>query len=382
MAINDRREAGFPYSGDSHSGDSLVSSIVRRFLGDCGPVGLSRINQGLSGGRVFRCETARGVFALKQWPPGTPAERVDLVHEVQRKVGSIVPFLPELQPCLVEPATRVTIQGLHFELSTWRPGSPFEPTATDGPGSVQASRQASEALGRGAAAIARFHQASDTLARETLAGATLPGDTFGCVSGIAPAVTRRLQRLETLKALVPIALKQRGWTSASLMLARKMLAEQWRLLHEQSERRLRPWLARPVPISWVLRDVHREHVLFKDGEVSGIVDFDALNRDTVATDLARWVGSFAELGVFPEVRATAELWSFVIAQYNGCRAISPCEQELAGAIEEASWYIQLANWVVWTADKDREIPGGIDAAERRVAGLLRSGETQAKLRCK
>lgn len=362
---------------------AIVSSIVHRFLGDCGAVALSRINQGLSGGRVFRCETAYGVFALKQWPPGTSAERVDLVHEVQQKVGRILPLLPELKSCLVGHATRITIEGLHFEVSTWRPGSPFEPVAAEDPGPTKASMELGEALGRGAAAIARFHQASDTLARDASGGGT-----FGRVNAVAPAVTRRLKRLETLKGLLPSVLMEQAATSASsvqavsLAHARRMLADQWRRLHDRSEQILRPWLARPVPISWVLRDVHREHVLFEGGVVSGIVDFDALNRDTVATDLARWVSSFAELEGASQGRDSAELWAPVIEQYSGCRTISPCEQELAGAIEEASWYIQLANWVVWTADKDREIPGGIDAAERRVSALLRSGETQAKLRCK
>jgi len=112
-------------------------------------------------------------------------------------------------------------------------------------------------------------------------------------------------------------------------------------------------------------------VLFKNDEVSGIVDFDAVRSDTVATDLARWVGSFAESGVSPEL-----LWDAAINGYASVREISPCEQRLSGAIEQASWYIHLANWVTWIADESQNFPFGMVAAQRRVTALLRRSDVR------
>jgi len=325
--------------------DSLCRAAALQFLkpGDeslIENVSLCRVSEGLSGAVVHQCTTKHGVFALKRWPPGTAAQRIDEIHHVQRFVGNSLSIIPPLVPWR-EQETRLTFGDWHFDCSRWLAGHAFD-ASTD---------NVIAAVRNGAAAIGQFHRSTAGLGSEI---------------AIAPAVVQRLSRLGELKELIPLALGRSQKLTGSLRLVANHFNQAWRQHHDQSVSRLRPWSARPVPIQWVLRDVHREHVLFEGGRVTAVVDFDAVKRDTVASDLSRWVGSFMEFAADPKT-----LWNQAFSSYQTSNAISPCEQELAGAIEEASGFISLANWVVWIAGEGRNFPGGMDAVERRVAHLLR-----------
>lgn len=326
--------------------DSLCRAAALQFLKPADKslvenVSLCRVSEGLSGAVVHRCTTNGGVFALKRWPAGTSAQRIDEVHHVQRFVGNSLSIVPPLVPWR-EAQTRLTFGNSHFECSRWLAGLAFDDAIDD----------VAAAVHRGAAAIGQFHRSAAALGSEI---------------AIAPAVIQRWKRLGELKERLPVALLRSQTLTGSLRLVADRFNQTWRQLHDQSVSRLRPWISRPVPVQWVLRDVHREHILFEGGRVTAVVDFDAVKRDTVVSDLSRWVGSFREFAVDPKT-----LWSQAFSGYQASSAISPCEQELASAIEEASGFIYLANWVVWVACEDRDFPGGMDAVERRVAHLLRS----------
>jgi Ser/Thr protein kinase RdoA (MazF antagonist) len=338
----------------------LAAKAVAQFLGGQSCESIRRITQGLSGGAVYRCVTRRGDFALKRWPDQTSSERIAEVHRVQKFVSQAMPIVPQLQELLstelnLDPKfsggkTCLELQGARFDLATWMPGKSFGER-------LHASMPESEVLRAvrlGMSAIAQFHRRSEQ---------------WGPIDRVAPAVLRRWDRLNELKTELPEALRSESQLRGPAKRATDLLANQWRQFHHFSESQLRPWLTRVVPTIWVLRDVHREHILFEGGQVTGMVDFDAVNQDTRATDLARWVGSFADFG-----NSTSHLWTAAIEGYTQQHTISPCEQELAGAIEEASWFIHLANWVIWTTKSSREIPGGLEAAERRIECLLRRND--------
>ncbi|MGV3483934.1 MAG: hypothetical protein ACO1RT_05915, partial [Planctomycetaceae bacterium] len=139
-----------------------------------------------------------GQFALKHWPIHTPAPRVDEVHAVQQHAHRSLASVPQLRLCS-HGIPRLTLgTGLHFELSTWMPGSPFmEPSCSPGNESAadsDLSHPALVAVRAGAAAIARFHQATASL---------------GVSYAAAPAVAQRLERLQELprelSAAIPFA---------------------------------------------------------------------------------------------------------------------------------------------------------------------------------
>lgn len=334
-------------------GDSLAATVLGKFLGPKPKMSVSRVSQGLSGGEVFRCRSPERSFALKRWPAGTTEQRVDEVHCVQIYAHQTLPLLPRL--CFIrENCSRLTLGSRHFELSTWLPGTAFAKEMADKSERIPAAAAVAAAVNSGAAAIARFHVATQGL---------------GTALAFAPAIFQRLKRLGEIRQELPAVLANSGKMTGSARLAAEYLIRNWQRLQFASESLLRPLALKQVPIQWVLRDCHREHILFENGVVSGIVDFDAIRQDTVGSDLARWVGSFMDLGVKTEL-----LWGEAFAGYSSVRAISPCEQQLSGAIEEASWYIHLANWLTWMTDPSRTIPGGIEAAQARVTSLLRRSD--------
>ncbi len=314
----------------------------------------NRVEPGMSGGVVYRCLLSSGhTLVLKRWPSGTRADRVAEVHHVQsiaRKNGC--PFVPKLyRTDSAEAATTfLRAGGAIWELADWQPGSPLDREATLGQ------------ISRGAAAIARFHQAVGDLSR-----------------GLAPppAVIHRLRRLAELETLLPRTFATETSPKYSVPL-RETIAEicsllfgTWSIIHGRIKRSLIPRSSVLLPTQYVLRDVHREHVLFDKGTVSGLIDFDAIRIDTPLTDLTRWGGSFMADCSDPDA-----VWEAVMAGYLEA---SPFQHEseigqamtLIRELHHCSTWMSLANWAVWIRLECRTFAAGDDAVRARIDQLCR-----------
>lgn len=326
-----------------------------------GSATIQSVRGGLSGSAVFVCEVAGRKFAMKRWPSGTAPRRIDEVHDVMTQARQSLAIVPELVQSSLA-STRVGYEGFQYELVTWLDGeaiaeSPDESqlaislTSDDAIGTAGPSRRILAAVEAGGEAIARFH---DSVRR--LSGPMTP----------APSVLRRLGRIEQLRVELPQALKRADALSPVLRGAAKWLDREAACRLDTAHRVLGQWVGRMVPTQMVLRDVHRQHILFRDFAVTGLVDFDAVGIDTVATDLARWVSDFAE-----KPADLAVLMDSAVTGYQRFAPISACESELASAISEASAIILLANWVVWSTLDQQNFSGCIDLVDRRVVELLR-----------
>jgi hypothetical protein len=108
-----------------------------------------------------------------------------------------------------------------------------------------------------------------------------------------------------------------------------------------------------------LRDVHREHVLFEDERVSGLIDFGSVGFDTPAVDLARYLSSFARFsptwldgdGVpgssLREVGLDKEAWHQLVLVLVVTGTMAGCLQ-----------------WKQWIVDEHRSFPDRSAALER------------------
>jgi Ser/Thr protein kinase RdoA (MazF antagonist) len=326
---------------------ATAQQIAEIFLPGEPSLSLRRLGGGLSGAAVFACQTEQRCYALKRWPAGTSAARVDEVHEVMMESRRTLPLVPELVRCPLE-STRLGWESYYYELATWMIGQPLADGIAPAPADMQPILSAVQA---GAEAIAGFH---DSVRR------------WGSACAPAPAVLRRLGRIEQLRAELPQAIQRAEGLSPTLLAAANWLRRDGLGRLEAAAAMLGRWASTMVPNQIVLRDVHREHVLFAHGRVSGLIDFDAIGRDTVATDLARWVSGFLSPELDPE-----PMWSAAEAGYQRMRTISSAELELARAISGGSGVISLANWVVWVALKQRDFSGCYDLVDRRVGELLR-----------
>src|SRR5690606_16126449 len=127
-------------------------------------VSLQRIGGGLSGAAVFACQADDETFALKRWPGGTTAMRVDEVHEVMQQSRRTFPLVPKLVRSPLG-TTRLGWESFQYELTCWMPGEPFGGDGeARGGGIAEGAATAGEhrdllaAVEAGAEAIAGFHE--------------------------------------------------------------------------------------------------------------------------------------------------------------------------------------------------------------------------------
>lgn len=320
---------------------------------------------GMSGAQVYRCVDRHGrQFALKRWSRGVDQNRMDEVHRVMHVARSsgctLVPEIIEL-PNATGKSASVVCGEFAWDLVTWMPGDPLE---------NDASLQHIES---GAMAIYQFHAHTIGLGRRTQ---------------IAPAVIERLLRLRQLDKQIgsfwqlnrisdlPLPLK------AAVEQAASLLSAQWKAARQRIIRSLSKYENQPVINQYVIRDVHRQHILFADDQPTGLIDFDAVRFDTPAVDLARWVGSCWIDPTNDRPRDVETLLEAILAGISAeCsfmdRYYGEHEIALARAFAYANPWISLANWLVWLLVEQRTFPAGSSNVADRVLALT-DAASQAK----
>jgi len=341
--------------------------ILSVFVSMAGSASIQCIRGGLSGSAVFKCECNGRTFALKRWPQGTTARRIDEVHAVMVLARRTLRIVPELAESSFA-STRVGYDGYQYELASWMEGEALADATNEltvSIGGLPTTHPAGPpqrilaAVEAGAEAIARFHDST-----RRYIGPAAP----------APAVLRRLSRIEQLRGELPKAILHCERLSPVLRAAAYWLKREGPCRLDAAHGALSRWIGQLVPTRMVFRDVHRQHILFHEAAVSGMVDFDAIGIDTIATDLARWVSGFTE--------RTSDLEPLLQAALTGYQrfgAISTCERDLAFAISEASGIVLLANWVSWVGLGQRNFSDCADLVDRRVGDLLRRMGVEAMI---
>lgn len=369
--------------------DQQVESVLAHwpFINLPGRV-IEPVTQGLSGAFVSRVKLGSGpdqpgqasrAWALKAWPLGTPASRVWEVQSCIRKASSHCGLLNPSQPLSTTANASVMAFERIWELSPWVVGRSLEPD-TD--------RENLELAGR---AIANVHQALlDSSPRQNV-------DSPSQTSGRIPSIVRRCNRLEELdrqlatvlqdppplEAIVNLVKRQVVSHQASSDSDCQLLAESvwsaidllrrvWRPHYSRIQTSLEPFRGGGVSFSLqnVLRDVHREHILF-DGlfddepmRVSGIIDYDAIGMDSPAVDVGRYAGDF-ECSRFDTIEAVA-------AGYRVVRPFSTGEQQLARWLVDANALGGLANWVIWLVLEKKQFSCEPRVIQGRISHLIAS----------
>lgn len=340
---------------------------IRSLLNERGIVNVSAAPSGMSGARVFRCHDRSGsVFAVKRWPAGTAAKRVDEVHSVTefarqsgcKMIPPLIPWHDLSQGEFTSAKMRFTIDRHHWDAMPWMPGASL-PIDCD-----------LEQVSAGVATIAAFHAAVSEL---------------GSQIQPAPAVRSRLNRLVELDRLIPNmtsdAMVSREIARLDPPLASalneglQLLKLQWHPARQFIESSLRPFSTRNLPTQYVLRDVHRGHILFDSGQVTGLIDFDAIRIDTPLMDLARWAGDFVI-----EREDIDSVWEAILAGLPQNWAFLDSGEThplpLLRTLHAANVWISLANWVDWVILQRRTFAIGPDRVAARVQQLVQgAGKT-------
>lgn len=293
---------------------------------------------GLSGARFWKYRSALGELVLKRWPsPGPTRSTLRRNHDWLRQ-ASPLPFVP--LPILADNGeTFLEILGHLWELQPWMPGT--APTA-DPSDPAQ--------VGLAFEALAAFH---DQLAEESR-------------NGVSPGLAARLEEVD-------------GWISRDFARVERIitnqtqdpaleLAQQWLTLARDQAPRIKMLLesvARvAVRLQPCLKDIRREHWLFEGGHLSGLVDFGAMDRDNVATDLSRLASDW--FGDDPVFRDLA------LKSYTSVRRLDPSEIGLIGVFDQSADLLVGGHWVRWLLIDRREFetPGAIIRGLSKGVGRL------------
>lgn len=337
--------------------DSTVpAAIAAKIQRSHGVVSASPMPAGFSGAAVFRCQSeTHGQLALRRWPSAVGQQRVSEVHRVQSfALKSGCQIVPQLLPIANDEQTFTIHQGSCWEIATWVPGTRLPSDASI------------DQIVTGAQAIAEFHQSVVELGQTTQQ---------------ARCLTSRLERISQLDRLISQILAARLENSQiaassllrnALIRSQQLLQQNWSSVATEISRSLNRYACQSFVTQYVLRDVHRDHLLFTNAKPTGLVDFDAIRVDMPLTDLVRWAGSF--IGGFDVDRDREEVWKAVLAGYgaNPTFPVSdPIQQlQLARTLHSSGVWISLANWLNWIVVENRQFADQDEQIAKRIDNLI------------
>ena len=275
---------------------------------------------GFSGASLWQVATEGATLCLRRWPPGRLApERLAWIQTVIKHVSASGFGLVSESVETVGGEGHVAFDGCLWELSRWLPGM-----------ADTSARPSNERISAAFAALAQFHELAQSLPRaEPWPVAVSSGMTY-----------RQSRWSRLVSTQWPIRARQA--MSAAPADEARMLAEQ--ILDVAT----RLASAAVEPLSLVsaatrltpcLCDVWREHVLFFDDRVSGIVDYGAMRLESVAADIARLLGSL--------VGDDAEGRRHALAAYESVRGLTNIEVQFVEAFDRLNVLLSGLEWVDW-----------------------------------
>jgi Ser/Thr protein kinase RdoA (MazF antagonist) len=273
---------------------------------------------GMSGAQFWRVATERGMLCLRRWPLEHPSpQRLAFIHDVmQHATRRGISFIP------VPITTHAGESFVHHAGHLWQL-EPWMPGAADYEQSPRI-----EKLRAAMTALARLHVATRDF--EPIAATSTQS-----------AVVRRLTQLRELSPHGTSALSRPIDSAIWPDLA--PLANQFMALLPKAISRaiakLEPLADSWLPLQPCLRDIWHDHVLFTGDEVTGIIDFGAVDFDTPPTDIARLLGSL--------VADDIEGWQTGLAAYSAVRRLSPEESLAVFALDTSGTVLAGCNWIRW-----------------------------------
>ncbi len=296
---------------------------------------------GFSGALFWKVETEDDAFCVRRWPQEHPnRERLEFIQAVLWHVHQEAFYLVPL-PLETESGGGYVRYAEHFwEAAPWMPGrADYHQTPTV------------EKLSSALTGLAEFHVAASSFPVAQGRPAPSPGlaQRFRLAADLRGGMLLQLRE----------AMKQTAWPELDRRAARVMeLIPRALAAIDQA---LLQCLDTSVSLQPCIRDIWHDHVLFLDGQLSGIVDFGAMRVDNVAADIARLLGSL--------VGDEREGWMAGLAAYESVRPISEPESRLIKAFDRSNVALSLVNWLRWVYFDRREFEKR-EAIEARFDELL------------
>ena len=290
---------------------------------------------GLSGASLFRFPSGQGLLAARAWPidgPGLPS--IARIHRWLER-ASPLGFVP-VPIATLDGRTAVNVDGVTWEVAPWLSGEPERGEPPD-------LRRVIAAF----TALAAFHA--------RLAVPNLRGPSPGIEARRIELEEWRTSGFSNLERLVSpdldeISAATKRWLVLAKALAPSLAA---RLSKGGSE----------VPLQPCLRDARPEHFLFQGETLSGLVDFGAMDVDSVAGDLARLISLWLPRASPAGVEA--------LRAYESIRPLEVSERRLIELFEDSSRLLGPGRWARWLLVDRKPFRDATEAQGRLIQGVER-----------
>ncbi len=286
---------------------------------------------GFSGAQLWRLSVSRDEmiaepdvldFCLRKWPTVHPSfDRLQWIHLVLSHVKTAgCPFVAA--PIATKSGHTVIRQRDAFwELTPWMPGTAdFHQDSSDA------------RLKNMMRALAKFHLASAQVSLD-----------FRSSSGLGARV-QQLDQIEASLALIRQAAAPPAFPEIESL--RLLVLDRAPLLAPALANQLRNFESRLFPVQPVIRDVWHDHLLFTGDEVTGLVDFGAMQMDHIALDISRLLGS--------TIGDDRPRWQTAIESYSELRRLNPKEIELLPLLDVTATLLGSINWLKWIYVEQRQ----------------------------
>jgi Ser/Thr protein kinase RdoA (MazF antagonist) len=277
---------------------------------------------GLSSSKVWHIHTSfEQDFCLKAWPEDAISDRRLL--ELQRfsaLLSDQLDYVPRLVPPTTSTQSLTTPgvahhAGYFWEMSQWMPGEPLPADQV----TLQQGIAAVEAVGK-------IHRISRSIKSMVAA---------------SPSVAIRLEALSSYRSRVKSLGQLVGGPECGELVRQTMVYFQ----RSVDELIAQLKTLEPVELFWVIRDVHREHILFRETKVSGIIDFGAARLDEPLIDMVRLLGSLCPLD--------CSMRHELLRHY--CEAMqSPLSLARFRVLDRASTLLSSMQWLQWIGVENRQ----------------------------
>lgn len=301
---------------------SIVHSILQHYvLPEVLGVDYLGGNGGFSGAQLWKLGTAEGNYCLRRWPLSHPnRERLEWINLVLvHTAGMGCEFIPA--PLETKSGQRfISAGGFFWEVTKWMEGiacfkeDPNEARLTQVAESLAKFHLASAQVNLGFEKSRNLNTRYDAM----VASASLIAEIGQCSEAGLPDYIYRLRAL-----VVGLGVSHIKRITANLEPLRGVV----------------------FPVQPVVRDIWHDHLIFCGNELSGLVDFGAMQMDNVACDLSRALGS-----IVPEERSR---WECAIEAYSQFRPLTHQEIDLIYVLDQPSAFLGALNWLKWILIEQR-----------------------------
>jgi len=291
---------------------------ARTFLGGAG---------GYSGAQLWRVNDVGGTRCVRRWPSAYPnRSQLTLIHQAITHVHAAGADFVSDYRATSDGKTMVALGDHLWEAGRWMPGRPAERPIGE--------RKMSAA----ATAVGVFHEAM----------ASCRSPETGSQLTTSPGIKRRLAMLQHWQKRTPrdtiTQARARGVDAAIVAMIPDFI-NQFQRVSRQLEGLLQHWSQVPIMLSFCLRDIREEHVLFTGDRVTGIIDYGSMGWENQSADLARLLGSMDDID--PSV------WTKGLDAFANHSRLSQTEIDMSRVFHVANVVLSGLQWLEWLAYEGR-----------------------------